>query len=36
MKDLLLLPKITVPVTLVCAGNRRKEQVKRLLIPEHD
>ncbi len=26
MQDILSLPPITLPVTLVCAGNRRKEQ----------
>lgn len=26
MEDLTALPKITIPVTLVCAGNRRKEE----------
>lgn len=26
MDDLLQLPSVTIPVTLVCAGNRRKEE----------
>lgn len=26
LSDLLALPQVTIPVTLVCAGNRRKEQ----------